>query len=213
MLPDYQDPVHLTVPAGRMPRSSEGLQIHRVDRFPPTVRRHRLITVSAATAVTTSWPLLAGPDQRAPAIVAIRKRLVTPSQLRESIARLPRQAGRAEVLQLIELFEAGCESELEIWGYLDVFNVPGLRHASRQKWITVRGRKYRLDQAYDEERVVVELDGAAYHSSPKQRERDTRRDAALATIGWLTLRYSHSRLHFDRDGCRRDTLATLAARR
>jgi hypothetical protein len=147
--------------------------VHRVEHSPPVVRRNGLITVRAATAITTSWPLLTGPDQRAPAILAVRKRVVTPYQLRESIDRLPRQTGRSDVIQLIDLLEAGCESELEIWAYLDVFDIPGLRHAARQKWITVRGQKYRLDQAYEEERVAVELDGAAYHSSAKQRERDT----------------------------------------
>jgi very-short-patch-repair endonuclease len=39
------------------------------------------------------------------------------------------------------------------------------------------------------------------------------RDAALASIGWLTLRFSHDRLHDDRAGCVRDALAVLAARR
>ena len=45
------------------------------------------------------------------------------------------------------------------------------------------------------------------------RERDARRDAALASTGWLTLRFSYARLHSDIDGCRRETLAALARRR
>lgn len=73
--------------------------------------------------------------------------------------------GRAALTRLIDQLTAGCESELELWGYLEVFDAPGLR-----------------------------------------------RDAALASIGWLTLRYSHERLHRDVAGCRRDTLAALAAR-
>jgi very-short-patch-repair endonuclease len=57
------------------------------------------------------------------------------------------------------------------------------------------------------------LDGYRFHSGRVQRERDMQRDAALAAAGWLTLRFSHARLHSDVEGCRRDTLAALAARR
>ena len=58
----------------------------------------------------------------------------------------------------------------------------------------------------------MELDGERWHSTREQRERDRRRDAALAAAGWVTLRFSHRRLHDDPEGCRRDTLATLALR-
>ena len=56
------------------------------------------------------------------------------------------------------------------------------------------------------------MDGDRYHRSAEQRERDRRKDTALASIGWLCLRYSHERLHNDVDGCRHDTLATPARR-
>jgi very-short-patch-repair endonuclease len=121
--------------------------------------------------------------------------------------------GRAQLSRLIDALNAGCESELELWGYLAVFDVPGLRHARRQKVVHVGRRSYPLDLAYDEERVAVELDGYRFHSSREQRERDMRRDAALASIGWLTLRFSHERLHEDVAGCRRDTLTAVAVRR
>ena len=39
-----------------------------------------------------------------------------------------------------------------------------------------------------------------------------RRDVALATAGWQTLRLSHHRLTTDVTGCRRDVLAVLVSR-
>jgi very-short-patch-repair endonuclease len=57
------------------------------------------------------------------------------------------------------------------------------------------------------------MDGAAFHGSPGQRERDIRRDAALAVMGIQVVRFSHQRLFGDPDGCRRELLAILAARR
>lgn len=169
--------------------------------------------MTPAFAIVGSWPLLIGADQRAPAIEAVRRRLVTPPELSEVNARALGIAGRARLAQLIDQLEAGCESELELWGYLGVFDIPGLRHGVRQKVIHIGGKRHRLDLAFDEERVAVELDGWRFHSSRAQRERDMRRDAALASVDWITLRYSHDRLHGDVQGCRRDTIATLEARR
>jgi very-short-patch-repair endonuclease len=210
---DLAEQVHITVPAKRNPRGCDSIVTHRATRYPPVVRLNGLVTVDAATAVVTSWPLLAGPDQRGPAITAVRERLVTATDLGVTLERHQRLSGRQRLVDLAGLLADGCESELEIWGYREVFDHPGLRHAVRQKKISVAGVTYRLDHAYEDERVVVEMDGQAYHSTPEQRERDTRRDAALATRGWLTLRYSYRRLHNDVAGCRRDTLAVLANRR
>ena len=61
--------------------------------------------------------------------------------------------------------------------------------------------------------LAVELDGAAWHGSRVQRERDIRRDALIATIGWQTLRYSYARLNGEPEACRRDILATYETRR
>lgn len=206
--------IHVTVPFERHPIGRcPDLTVHRT-RLPTGARRVAgLLTVAPALAIVRSWPLLAGPAQRAPAIDAVRRRLVTPSELRDKNQHTVGMRGRSRLRQLIDQLDAGCESELELWGYLEVFDVPGLRHGVRQKVIQVAGRRYRLDLGYDEERVAVELDGYRFHSTREQRERDMRRDAALASVDWLTLRYSHERLHDDIGGCRRDTLATLDARR
>lgn len=206
--------VHITVPIARHPIGRvPALTVHRtrVPTMTRTVDGPR--TVDPAVAVVRSWPLTAGADQRAPAIEAIRNGLITPAHLAAAADRAIGMRGRARLLRLATLLDEGCESELEIWGHLGVFNVPGLDHGVRQKSVFVNGREYRLDLAYEEERVAVELDGERYHSSREQRERDRRRDAALGTIDWLTLRFSHQRLHLDVQGCRRDTSQTLAARR
>lgn len=172
-----------------------------------------LPTVEPAIAVVRSWPLTPGVDQRAPAIEAVRNRLVTADELAAVATAASGLPGRSALLRLTARLAAGCESALEIWGHLSVFNVAGLDHGVRQRIVHVAGVTYRLDLAYEDELLAVELDGERYHSSRAQRERDRRRDVALATAGWLTLRFSHERLHRDVRGCRRDTLAALAARR
>jgi very-short-patch-repair endonuclease len=79
--------------------------------------------------------------------------------------------------------------------------------------VAVGRERFRLDLAYEEEMLAVELDGRAYHAGVDQWERDIRRDGLLATIGWQTLRFSHRRLTLEIPGCRRQTLDVLAARR
>ena len=206
--------IHVTVPARRHPIGRRpGLFVHRARGRVQTRKIGGLLTVNPAVALVRSWPMLSGPDQRAPIIAAARDRLVLPADLRRAASEAVGMPGRRQLNLLIEQIAAGCESELELWGYLSVFDVAGLRHAVRQKVVEAHGRFYRLDMAYDDEQVDIELDGYRFHGGRAQRERDMERDATLAAIGWLTLRFSHARLHEDIDGCRRDALATLAARR
>jgi very-short-patch-repair endonuclease len=169
--------------------------------------------VTPAEAVVTTWPLLGRRDQRAPAIAAVRQRLVKPDELRRRVGAHTRLPGRRQLEGLAALLAAGCESELEIWGLLEVFDFPGLRHGRRQLVVRTPAGSFRVDLGYEAERVAFELDGHRFHSSRADRERDLRRDAALATIDWLTVRLSWERMHDDVAGCRRDALAILAARR
>lgn len=46
------------------------------------------------------------------------------------------------------------------------------------------------DFAHLESKTLIEIDGAAYHSSPEQLERDQRRQAYLEDAGWCVIRYS-----------------------
>jgi very-short-patch-repair endonuclease len=47
----------------------------------------------------------------------------------------------------------------------------------------------RLDFAYVDRRIAIELDGAAYHSGDLAERRDRRRDNRLGAIGWRVLRF------------------------
>jgi very-short-patch-repair endonuclease len=107
----------------------------------------------------------------------------------------------------------GCQSELEIWGCLQVLRGPGMPGFVQQRAVTVAGQTFYLDAAYEDVLLAVEMDGAAWHGSRDQRERDIRRDGLLATIGWQTLRFSFSRMTRQPDACRRDIRGTYDVRR
>ena len=78
--------------------------------------------------------------------------------------------------------------------------------------MTVAGRTFVLDAAYDDVLLAVEMDGAAWHGSRTQREADIARDALLATVGWQTLRFGYARMTGYPDACRREICAAREAR-
>ncbi len=57
---------------------------------------------------------------------------------------------------------------------------------------------YRVDFLFRSERVIVEVDGYAYHGTRKRFVDDRRRDAELSAMGYLVVRLSWSDLH---EGC------------
>ncbi len=209
-------PLHVTT-AARQLTAAPSLVIHRRRGFqaqpPLVVQRQGLPVVRLENALVDSWPLLEGPDRRAPLILAVQQRLTTALRVLDVAEPTSRLSGRAALLELLALLASGCHSELEIWGFRTVFDCPDLPVARRQLCVQLPGRRAYLDVAYERERVDVELDGSRYHFSTHLRERDMRRDATLSTLGWLVLRFSHRRLHDDPDGVRAEVLATLEIRR
>lgn len=209
-------PVHLTT-EDRQLGADPSLVVHRRRGFraepPMVVMRSGLVVVRLESCLVDSWPLLDGYEQRAPLITAVQQRLTTAGRVRAVALESSRIAGRASLLDLTGLLASGCHSELEIRGFRQVFSSPLLPPADRQLPVRIGGRRAYLDMAYAEEMVDVELDGSRYHFGGERRERDMRRDAALAAAGWLVVRFSHRRLHEDPDGVRREVLATLDVRR
>jgi very-short-patch-repair endonuclease len=207
-------PVHVTTWPSRHLRGATGLVVHRREQFtlaPPEVLwRAGCPVVRLERCVVDSWPLLDGDARRAPVIQAVAQRMTTPARLRVALGAVPRLGGRRHLAKLIDLLDAGCRSELELWGYVVVFQGLGLRW---QMPIRIDGRTCYLD-LYDEVgRVNFELDGRKYHSGVVDRERDLRRDAALAAMGITVVRFTHDRLVREPGAVRDQAIAILASRR
>jgi very-short-patch-repair endonuclease len=214
VIDDDGGPLHVTAFNPRHPRGVAGrLTVHRTVLPLRAVWRNGLPVVGPAVSLVAAWPMLDDDAATAALLRGCRSGCISEGDLNDALRRARPARGVARLRHLAGLVSAGCESELEMWGYLHVFDVPGLRHAVRQRDIEVDGRRYRADMAYEQERVVVELDGRAYHASPQQWDRDIARDLALARAGWQTVRLSHRRLTTDIEGCRRDLLEVLAVRR
>jgi very-short-patch-repair endonuclease len=177
------------------------------------MRRSDMSVTRLERAVVDSWPLLVGPEQRAPAIVAVAERKTTPRRLMSEAASATNLKGRASLLALCAALDRGCRSEFELWGLRHVFCDPRFDSGVWQLPVSLESRVVYLDLAFERERVAIELDGAAYHHGRVNRERDMRRDAALIAMGWVVLRYSYQRLHAEPETARREVYEVLCMRR
>jgi very-short-patch-repair endonuclease len=219
-LMDEIDRVHVSIDARRRaPARARQLTVHRVTELSGTRVDGLPVTPPARTLVDVWGQAHAGRRQprfrsvaRAAVISAVRSRRVTVAMVRRELGRRPELPGRATLSALLVLVDGGSHSELEIWGLVHVLDVPGLPECRRQHEVLLPHGRAFLDAAWPEVMLAVELDGAAFHGSPEARERDLRRDAALAALGWLVLRFSYQRLTRDPAGCRREVQAVYQRR-
>ncbi|CCH19027.1 DUF559 domain-containing protein [Micromonospora lupini] len=211
------EPVHLDLPAGSGLRGRPHLVVRHRAGFaigpPQVVVRGGLPVTRLDRTLVDCWPLLPPVDRPGPLIRAVNDRLTTPQRLVAALAEVPRITDRAALRDLLDRLAAGCRSPLEIWGHDRVFTGPGMPAFTRQVRVRVGARTIYLDMFAEVERVNVELDGAGTHADPAEREIDLRRDALLATIGILVVRFTHRRLVANPAQIRQETLAILDSRR
>jgi hypothetical protein len=224
VLHQHAEPIHVTVPADRFPRNTTGVIVHRTTRRLPVAAAGGIPVTRLPWSLVDAWdwshrsrrgePNGGAATVRQAVIECIRSRRATVSEIRALSASRRVHAGRAELDELMDLLAGGCESELEIWGVTEVLpGPPDLPPWVQQHEIRLAdGRRIRLDAAFVEARVAIELDGAAFHGSQAARERDLRRDTALAALGWVVLRFSYARLMADPLGCRREIEAVVRRR-
>jgi very-short-patch-repair endonuclease len=209
-------PVHLTVHDSIRRTGAQGLIVHRRKNFDPTsgqcVERRGLRITALPRTVVDSWPLLPPAERRPLALDLARRGLVTAALLEEALAERSNVAGRRMLRQTIDLIADGCQSELEAHGVLNVFRHRSLPPSVGQFRITLPTGGIRLDRAWPEVKLAVELDGARYHSSPEDRRKDLARDAALAALGWVVLRFTYADVLRDADAVRARVLDVYRTR-
>jgi putative AbiEi antitoxin of type IV toxin-antitoxin system len=81
-----------------------------------------------------------------------------------------------------------------------------------EHWVTTSGRRYRLDIAYPEPRVLVECKSKQHHLTDEAFEADPVRDADLAIDGWIVIHVTWGHLRNDPDGVLRRVRKALVRR-
>lgn len=203
--PKAPDQVSLVVPDHR-PRKSAGFVRVRRFRVPDADR----VTERGIRVVSKPYALLFAGRELGPRAQPLLDRALLREfdldQFRRILDRNERCLGakHARVLLRAAGDGAAAESERRL--------IRLLRGAGIEGWVVNRRRRIAgatviPDFTFERERVVVEVDGWAFHSDPERFERDRIRQNTFVSAGWIVLRFTWVQLH-DRP---QEVVATIAA--
>ncbi len=163
----------------------------RVLRHPDirTVKRAGLVIAHPAYAVVDLIRVLSSDVAVAVGRSALQRRTVSVDFLTERRAVLGRLAGAGQLGRVIEELREGTHAESE-HRFIALIRAAGIGGWRANYPVRVAGRRYFLDAAFPKERVAVEIDGRAHHSSAAVFQSDRRRQNDLVAAGWTVLRFT-----------------------
>jgi very-short-patch-repair endonuclease len=185
---------------------SDEICVHRIARLhPQDATRNQGIPVTSPAR--TLLDLAATTNQRDLARVteeAQVQRRVSTHSLNEQFSRYPTHRGTAALRHAIRADPALTRSEAERI-FLEL--IRAARLPAPEGNVELRG--WEVDFIWPDRKLVVEIDGYAFHSSRSSFERDRRRDRELQAAGYRVLRFTWRELTEEREA----VVATLAAER
>ena len=167
---------------GRHAGASAGVLVtHRRLHEPDVVVVDGLRVASAATALLD----IAADGDTSTVDNALLTRRVTITELDDALSRYPRRRGAPEARRLFDALRSGARSEAErtATALFDAHGITGWTANTE-----VLG--YLLDFVFREARLVVEIDGFAFHRDAKAFQRDRTKRNALLADGWRVLNFT-----------------------
>jgi hypothetical protein len=186
--------------AGIRPRWSRSLD--RRDAW----RRANILVTSPARTVLDLAAELPRTTLRRMIRQALAEGRVSIGQLAGVLDRAPRHRGAEALRAVLADGYVPTRSELEDLA-LDLLHEAGIERPDVNPELVLDGRRLRPDLLWRGSRVVVELDGAAWHADPLTRRDDGDKQAILEAHGYRVLRVTWQQL-FHRP---RQTLARIRA--
>jgi very-short-patch-repair endonuclease len=189
-------PVHVIVPAGFKPRvmpPTVNTVIHysrtltELDVHP--LRQPRRTRIARSLIDAAAWMAT---DRGAMAVLAagVQQRLVRVEDLRRVAERTETLKRRALIVSILGDIAGGAEALSELDFTRRVIRAFRLPEPSRQvARRDSRGRRRWIDVMWDEDKLVVEIDGAQHVEDPLQRWDDMDRDNDLQFARYRTLRF------------------------
>jgi len=181
------DRVEILIPHERRVREPEGIRIQRCrglarridDRAMPglTTVEHTVLDLAADGTADEAVALAAH---------ACQKGLTWDERLLDVLESRRRHRWMSLLREALGDIGDGAQSTLEVRYVRDVERPHGLPKGRLQQ-PTGNGRRHH-DVGYDKEKVLIELDGLAFHSTPTARITDGRRERATVIDGWATFR-------------------------
>jgi hypothetical protein len=112
------------------------------------------------------------------------------------LRRYQRRHGSKMLKAILSSRRGATRSELEA-KFSELADLAGLPPSERNVWIEARGHWYECDCVWRERKLIVELDGRAYHLNFAAFERDRARDRRLHVAGWSVIRVTWRQLEED----------------
>jgi very-short-patch-repair endonuclease/predicted transcriptional regulator of viral defense system len=190
--PAWHGPIEITV-AGTQPRTRRGIHVHRSGALEATSREGVPVTAPARTlldiaALVTTRDLGRAVEQ------AQVLRLVTPHALWSQVGRGRRGAASLRAVLEARLEPSLTRSEAEAL-LLELIRSAGLPAPETNAHLL----GHEVDFLWRAAKLVVEVDGFAYHSTREAFERDRRRDARLQAAGYRVVRFTYRQIVSDPD--------------
>lgn len=193
------DPIHVTIPASRRVRI-DGIESHRRKRMPPATTKGPIpLTQPLFTLVDLASML--GDRQLESAVNEADKLGLLEAASADALAAMPRTKGIGRLERILGA-HTPTDSDLER-DFLRLIRRAGLPEPKTQQRVS----GHRVDFYWPEHRLVVEVDGSAYHRTPTQLTRDRERDHAHARAGLTPLRFTDIQIN----GAPDEVIATLEA--
>jgi very-short-patch-repair endonuclease len=181
------DGVELIVPARRPRPSPRGIRVYRSRSLTAddVVIRHQLPVTSAARTLLDMAARREAHEVERALDEGLHQRHVSPTKIREIVARHPNHRGGALLLELLEPGRgAGVTRSKAERRLLQILREAGIGDAERNAPIG----PYTVDFLWREAGVVVEVDSYRWHSGPAAFKRDRRKDAYLRDDGLDVIR-------------------------
>lgn len=177
--------LHILDPGVRT-RPSREVMVHQRIGAPLQIRKGRLVTAPAWTAVEIARTLR---RPRALAVLDAALHSGACTQL-ELIAAVDEQHGRSGIVhvrELVQLADGRAESPMESEARL-VFIDGGLPLPELQfEIVDLHGKLWRVDFAWPDYKVVAEYDSLEWHANPEGWKHDRMKSTRLAERGWTTV--------------------------
>jgi len=170
-----------------------------------------MAVVEPELALVMSYGRLPRDDRPSFVYGAIQRKVVVAQRLQAMLNSVPRVQFRKELARRVSRIAAGAESYLEELAMADVLRGAGFEGLVFQHRFRVDGVGYRADAFHPPSLTVFEFDGRE-HDKPESRAYDVTRDARLAALGILTVRYTFKGVATRADWCRENALAVIASR-
>lgn len=185
----------ITVPTD-WPLDLAGVVVHRSDHLGPrdVVDRTDGLRITSPARTLFDIGAAVGPlVVESACIDALQRGLVTHRRLVDVYARIggkgrPGSAAMRQFLQSSPEGIGAIESELEVrfWRVVRDLVIP---RPTPQVWVSIGGQHFRLDFAWTDLKVGIELNGKPDHAGALARKRDRRRADLLRAAGWTIHEY------------------------